>query len=1275
MHSESHDAFSSQTVADSPEFLRGGSEMGRLIAAVDWSATGLGPIATWPQTLRTTLSLCLATKFPTCLTWGPHNLTFYNDSYLPICGAKHPVSLGRDYREIWADAWPWLGEPYARALAGEPAFLENQRLFLDRHGFLEETFFTLSFSPVRDASGKVCGVFNPAAETTSASLNERRTSALRDLTERTTAAKSTDEVFAVAAEVLAAYDLDLPFVLFYMVEDDAGAPRLVDRTGPAVREDASRSWPLAEVVRSRQATTIDLGDVFAAPCGPYPECPRLAVALPIAAPGVDQPIAVLVAGVSARLELNDAYRAFYDLLAGAITGAVANARAHEEVRRRAEVLAVDRAKTAFFSNVSHELRTPLTLMLGPTEDALASAERNLGGPELETVHRNGVRLLKLVNTLLDFARIEAGRADASYEATDLGMLTTDLASTFRSAMDRAGLELEVDCAALREPVYVDREMWEKIVLNLLSNAFKFTFEGRVRVALREIGDHVELEVTDTGVGIPDDALPRVFERFHRVEGTRSRTHEGTGIGLALVHELVRLHGGSTRVTSAVGRGTSFFVELPLGTAHLPKTKVSTRATSTGDALREAYVGEALRWLPDAPAREPRAVTPSARVLVADDNSDMRDYLARLLAKDFVVEAVPDGAQALELAKSCPPDLVLTDVMMPNLDGFGLVRELRADPRTSAVPVVILSARAGEESRIEGFQAGVDDFLVKPFSARELVARVESHVKLAHSARERAVLVEREANARREAELQKEHVASLLMQAPTPICIMRGPEYLIELANPDMCKLWGRSCEQLVGRQLFDALPELRGQVFEGFLRDVMTTGVPHTGREAIATMARGPEGALEDVYLNYAYTPLRNLRGEVDGVLVIASEVTDAVRARDQMSKLRDAAEGSSRAKDEFLAMLSHELRNPLAPLRTSLEIIRKRLPSLVDRQLDVIERQAKNLTRIVDDLLEVSRVTQGKIELQQSRVDLGTAVSLAVDSTRELVDARHHDLSISLPIRPVFVMADPVRLDQIVVNLVNNAAKYTDVGGHIWVSLAAKDGFAELRVRDDGAGIPAELLPRVFELFEQGTRDLSRTQGGLGIGLSIVRRLVELHGGSVEARSEGPGRGTELVVRLPLAAAVPQQLPPELPPETDEARPDANGEKPAGSGRLRILVVDDNLDAAEMLAALIEELGHEARTALDGPAALRMTEEWPPDLVFLDIGLPGMDGYEVARQLKRREHAHALLVALTGYGQESDRRKSFEAGFDQHIVKPPQFATIEAIIERTGRDVLGTIH
>jgi CheY-like chemotaxis protein len=257
----------------------------------------------------------------------------------------------------------------------------------------------------------------------------------------------------------------------------------------------------------------------------------------------------------------------------------------------------------------------------------------------------------------------------------------------------------------------------------------------------------------------------------------------------------------------------------------------------------------------------------------------------------------------------------------------------------------------------------------------------------------------------------------------------------------------------------------------------------------------------------------------------------------------------------------------------------------------------------------------------------------------------------------------------------VNNAAKYTDVGGHIWVSLAAKDGFAELRVRDDGAGIPAELLPRVFELFEQGTRDLSRTQGGLGIGLSIVRRLVELHGGSVEARSEGPGRGTELVVRLPLAAAVPQQLPPELPPETDEARPDANGEKPAGSGRLRILVVDDNLDAAEMLAALIEELGHEARTALDGPAALRMTEEWPPDLVFLDIGLPGMDGYEVARQLKRREHAHALLVALTGYGQESDRRKSFEAGFDQHIVKPPQFATIEAIIERTGRDVLGTIH
>ncbi|HMJ13098.1 MAG TPA: ATP-binding protein [Polyangiaceae bacterium] len=404
---------------------------------------------------------------------------------------------------------------------------------------------------------------------------------------------------------------------------------------------------------------------------------------------------------------------------------------------------LDAAKTAFFSNVSHEFRTPLTLMLGPLEESLTDRLEPLGQRQqqrISLVQENALRLLKLVNALLDFSRLEAGRMQACYAPLDTAAFTAELAGMFQSAASTGGVALEIECPPLSEPLWVDRDMWEKIVPNLLSNAFKFTFQGSIRVHLSEHDSHVTLEVADTGVGIPEAALPRIFERFHRVAETASRTHEGTGIGLSLVRELVELHAGRISVTSSVGVGTTFRIELPKGFAHLPPEAVSQVPVDPrlGRDVT-AYAAEAARWArasSTTPSSNRTAATATprgagrARILIADDNADLREYIARLLAPDYEVSTVPDGLAALEALHENLPDLVVSDVMMPRLDGFALVRELRANPKTASMPVILLSARAGEESSVEGLDTGADDYLVKPFSARELLARVRTHVELA-----------------------------------------------------------------------------------------------------------------------------------------------------------------------------------------------------------------------------------------------------------------------------------------------------------------------------------------------------------------------------------------------------------------------------------------------------------------------------------------------------------------------------------------------------------------
>jgi len=1012
--------------------------MGALMRCLDWSQTPLGAPESWPQSLRTTVSTCLNSRFPILVWWGRDLVKLYNDAYRPILGNKHPCSLGARGRDVWPEIWHIIGPMLEGVLErGEATWSENQFLPMDRHGFVEETYFTFSYSPIRGEHGAIDGVYCAVTETTRQVLGERRLRTLRDIGARTADAASVADVIEVCTAVIAENPHDLP------------------------------------------AVRIELGDASA--CDG--EVTFVAGAI------------TLCVRPSSQLALDDEYNGFLAVVAQQVAAAVERVRALQEARERVETFAaLDRAKTQFFSNVSHEFRTPLTLMLGPIEHALAR-DQPLAGEDLATAHRNAQRLLKLVNSLLDFSRAEAGRAQARFEPVDLAQMTAEIASSFRSIVESAGLRFDVACDPLGERVFVDRMLWEKVILNLLSNAFKFTFEGTIAVRVRRDDEHAVVEVIDTGIGIASDQIERVFERFHRVEGARARTHEGSGIGLALVHQLVKLHGGEVTASSTVGEGTTFSIRLPFGSAHVPADHLGARATEPSAAL--AYVSEALRW---APATAPAPATGRGTVLVADDNADMREYLARILGAHWdIVEAV-DGMAALELVRQRQIDLVLADVMMPRLDGFGLLRELRRDPKLRTTPLIMLSARAGEEARAHGIEAGADDYLVKPFSTRELLARVRNQLAL-------------------------------------------------------------RAEQQ----------------------------------------------------------------------------------RARSALENLANDAQAANRAKDEFLAMLGHELRNPLAPMVTALELMRMRNTETT-REEQVLTRQVGHLARLVDDLLDVSRITRGRIELRRRRIELHDVVSRGLEVASPLFEQRQNHVIVDVARTGLAVEGDADRLAQVIGNLLTNAAKYSDPKTRISVLATRGPDSVRLSVKDEGVGIAADMLDSVFGLFVQQHQTLARSQGGLGLGLAIARSLVELHGGTIAAYSEGRGRGSEFIIELPSA----DSLQPASVTQVDPAQK-------------RVLIVDDNTDALGMLRLVLEELGCAVETAIDGPTALDKARAFHPQIALLDIGLPVMDGYELARRI--REHHDIQLIAVTGYGQDSDRKRAMAAGFAHHLVKPVDLTKLISIV------------
>ncbi|WP_456584962.1 ATP-binding protein [Blastococcus sp. SYSU DS0973] len=692
-----------------------GGEAGRIMAGIDWASTSIGPVESWPASLRFAIRTVLVSRFPMLLTWGPDELQFYNDAFAPVIGEKHPA-IGDRIRDTLAETWHTVGPPIEHAMATmESSWIPKLLVLLTRSGYREETYFTVSHAPAFDDAGRVAGMHAVCTEVTGEVLGARRQRLLHHLS--TVGNRLGDERDTVTAMCRALGDdgLDVPFAALYLSQPGEPVLRRVASIGcdsALLTETAAGD---GEQLRSAVHGLRITG-------GPFGDPVSEAVVLPLTAAGEQEPVGLLLLGKSPNRALDAEYRSFFELVAGQFAGAVVNIRAFERERERAESLAeLDRAKTTFFADVSHELRTPLTLLLGPINDVLDDAEPPLTDDvreQLTLALRNGQRLQRLVNDLLDFAGIEAGRATPVRVETDVAAFTAELAGVFRSAAERAGLRLTVDCPPLDRPTFVDPRMWEKIVVNLLANAVKYTFVGGIGVTLRGADDGFVLTVTDTGVGIVADELPHLFERFHRVGGAAARTREGTGIGLALVQELAALHGGAVTVTSEPGRGSTFTVAFPSG-------HPDAAAAGPSAVPSEAARGEAASWEEETsrPAGTAPGTVGGADVLVVDDNADMRAYLTRLLGPHWTVRTTANGEEALAAVAERAPDLVLTDVMMPRIDGFELLRALRADPATRHIPVIMLTARAGQDASVEGLEAGADDYLAKPFRAAELIARV------------------------------------------------------------------------------------------------------------------------------------------------------------------------------------------------------------------------------------------------------------------------------------------------------------------------------------------------------------------------------------------------------------------------------------------------------------------------------------------------------------------------------------------------------------------------
>lgn len=871
------------------EFLAGGGEMGERIRHFDWRATPLGMPEQWPQSLKTCVRIMLSSKQPIWIGWGSELIKLYNDAYIDIVRGKHPIALGQPASVVWKDIWKDIEPLLTRALKkDEGTYVESQLLIMERSGFPEETYYTFSYTPVLGADGFPEGMICYNTADTERIINERSLKTMQQL-DTLAQKKSQQEVYAQAVKALALNNKDFPFAVLYTIKIDGRIAELAGSAGFQA-DDARLEQTLdleatgTNASRIRRAVhenhivefTDETGDNL--PKGAWDVSTKHIVNVPIKSANKQFPLAVLTLGLNPYRKFDDAYKNFVQLIADQISLGVNNTIAYEEERKRAKALEeLDKAKTLFFTNISHEFRTPLMLILGPLEELLNQSSMILGDAEkqrVEVTYRNALRLLKLVNALLDFSRIESGRHQANFVLTDVAPYTKNLAANFRSVIEKADLHFHVVTEEAVPPVYLDRQMWEKIVFNLLSNAFKYTLKGTITLSVKANDGYVCLAVEDTGVGIPDTELPRIFERFHRVENTAGRTFEGTGIGLALVKELVHLHQGTIEVQSVEGEGSKFSISLPVGKTHLSGAQIFDKDPGFEISGSSVYLHEAATLIAEnkkllSQKPEDKAsdqAEEQALVMIVDDNADMRQHIQSLIATKYRTVTATNGLDALKKIKEQRPTLILSDIMMPEIDGIELLRRLKSNRETAQIPIVLVTARAGEESKIEGYEIGADDYLVKPFSANEMLARIKAQIKIYNTRKH----VER-------------RLKGFLMQMPAVVSLVEGPDFRFVMANAMFQKTFDRSWSQLRGVTLAEAFPEFESQEIGNLYEQVYMSGEPLVRQELPVSWHY--QGQRKSAYFDLVIYPVNNGNNQVNELMIHAVDITMQVEARKKIEE------------------------------------------------------------------------------------------------------------------------------------------------------------------------------------------------------------------------------------------------------------------------------------------------------------------------------------------------------------------------------------------------------
>ncbi|WVR09485.1 hypothetical protein IAU60_006553 [Kwoniella sp. DSM 27419] len=1124
------------------------------------------------------------------------------------------------------------------------------------------------------------------------------------------------------------------------------SPLPMDDDGPQLKMDC---WPIKEALRSNRLVLVEdcstLIEGFSIRV--WDELPTAAVVVPITNESEDGlPSAVLVLGLNIRRPFDDDYESFIHVLRLQLASGIAAVRSYEAERQRIdELAALDRAKSLLFSNVSHELRTPLTLIAGPLDDILQEMPEGSRKETLVMARRNVRRLTRLVSTLMDVSRLEAGRLKGSFRPVNLGIMTKDLATLFRGAIEKARLKYEVNCDLTPRDVFIDLEHWEKIVFNLIGNALKYTMSGTVAVTLRYERNEAIFAVQDSGVGIPASDINLVGERFHRVQSV-SRSHEGTGIGLALIKELIKLNGGTMSIESTVAEesidgshGSTFTVRIPLGNKHLPPDALETgpMAQNTQGRYGQGMVDEAMQWtrnrdtnsvassdetdntVGDTNSSGSRSLDPSTLyfkktdvVLLVDDSFDTRKYIRSVFAPFCSVIEACDGLEALEHCKKAVPDLIISDVMMPNLDGFGLLQALKESKELAIVPIIMLTARGGDEAKVDGLLAGADDYLSKPFNARELIAR--AHMQMQLGKKRRAL----------EAAFDERTMELRVLSEYSPVGIFRtNEEAEVTYTNPAWHEMSGYPVDTAVDQWPGYIKEEHRSSLMD-FATLLFDNNENEIARSTDYQFSNGRWAQLKAIRLDRVAPGMKGVLGVVIDITERKiNEESQRLRMVEADQRRREAEE-AKRQQELLIDITSHEIRNPISSLmqmsssstnllslQEQLELVvaekstfkpTKQLLNNIEEDLDALEsiyQCGLAQERISNDVLSL-----GKIQLEMFDVE--------VDMLREAQkvlsifqnEARMKRIGLNLKLGDgvdklglAMVKTDPVRLNQIVTNLLSNAIRFTSTSDVRQIELAFDISFdppigeravmprkPELpkdladdqpiylyfAVTDTGPGMTEAELDLLFQRFSQVSLKTHTIFGGSGLGLFVCRKITELMGGKIDVIStKGQGSTFRFYIKARTCKTAERLSGKALSHEA-KRRLAAKKETPRFAGlskKPHVLIVEDNMINQTVLARQLRHCNVTCDVASNGLEALQKIRAVQSldnpkagqsfDCILMDLEMPVMDGLTAVKHIREEEAAGKLslnlVIALTGNARQGQIDEARASGMDEVIIKP----------------------